>query len=1053
MGATVSREHARLPFAYTHARKEDHSCNASSPSMFSTRQRIASRLLLLKSPDTTTSITPVSFHRFQQQHPLQTQQLGQGVGGGPSDDLLLNGQGVDPTQMTLLQGSHMTGSEEDDEDTEIVSLSSILIQGPEFELKWHAVGQDQDFLDSLMNGISGDTPSPLPPSSSPAAATTTTITADANNGQTTMTILSAVSATSLLQDTDSGHHEETCFLHSGTSTLDLAQNLPNRRTSLSGTGTSASDTGLKGEEHVHSHSPSSAAAAAAGASQSVTAAPSSDSETTHPQHPPSLACACSPTIAQVGSPSASFSASAGGSTTSITSALTNLLGTRRGSMLSTATTAVSTASGSTTTLPVTTSLTPLSPGGQPHHPHYQPQNRLYPHGAPAETDTDIIHGELIHLDSDKESERGNREDQSDESESEDDDCDEDYYDLDEEERTRKMDNRKMDLIAALGIADQPDEFEPEPFNFFKGEPIFHQQPDRFMNHPAATRRYTTDGVNSGRGGFRVPWGNQDDYHTAVLLPEDFFEGGLQSSIEEDDDLEGMEEQSDVEGAGNSRSTGEGEAVRMDTFSRDLNQDPLESKGRFHRKRLLKGKRAAGLGHAFSQSTGALGNSSSPWRSHGPLSFGDEDVAHLSPIPFSDLPSLTNIGLCTSEIVKLSSNIRLLSSATSIQLCCNDLSSIPVEIGHLRNLTLLDLSKNTLTSLPNSIRYLTRLVDLKLSFNFLTALPSTIGELTKLTSLHLDNNRLEKIPREIGRIKGLAHLDLDDNPLTVLPAEIGQLQFLRRLKLDRCPLVESFVHYPLHSPPTLLELAARVVVRHRMPTPPLLPTHLKTYLRGANKCSFCEGPYFESFVKRGKMIDKNDTLVPLEYLLCIPHWNTESERVRQLFCPRPPTAPPLPLLNSRLQPSRPASCAGSRRASKSESPLNPPLPTVSSTGYSSTTDLLAASSAMALASIVGSDSSRGESERMGRRSSEGPKTLSTKTRRFGSRLGSSGASTYSLDALPMTSSTSMTTLPLSPPVPPIISLPPFSEPTTSPPTSRSSNGRFSIRLRSRGPKSG
>ncbi|KAG0366387.1 hypothetical protein BGZ54_005417 [Gamsiella multidivaricata] len=46
---------------------------------------------------------------------------------------------------------------------------------------------------------------------------------------------------------------------------------------------------------------------------------------------------------------------------------------------------------------------------------------------------------------------------------------------------------------------------------------------------------------------------------------------------------------------------------------------------------------------------------------------DEDVEHLSPIPFSDLPSLTNIGLCSHGLVKLSSNIRLLASATCVQM--------------------------------------------------------------------------------------------------------------------------------------------------------------------------------------------------------------------------------------------------------------------------------------------------------------------------------------------------------------------------------------------------
>ncbi|KAG0086815.1 hypothetical protein BGZ93_007606 [Podila epicladia] len=270
---------------------------------------------------------------------------------------------------------------------------------------------------------------------------------------------------------------------------------------------------------------------------------------------------------------------------------------------------------------------------------------------------------------------------------------------------------------------------------------------------------------------------------------------------------------------------------------------------------------------------------------------DEEVDLLSPIPFSELPSLTNIGLCSHGIVKLSSNIRYLGNATCVQICCNELSRIPVEIGYLRNLTLLDLSKNNLTSLPESIMYLTKLVDLKLSFNMLESIPDGIGYLTKLAALSLDSNRLESIPTQIGLIKGLVNLDLSDNPITVLPAEIGKLQYLRHIKLDNCPLVEGFSHSPLHSPPTLLELAARVLVRHSVSIPPLISPHLKGYLDSAGRCSYCDGPYFDFSVKRGKMIEKGEMIIPLEYTLCMPHWNTELERVKLLFCPRPITSPP------------------------------------------------------------------------------------------------------------------------------------------------------------------
>ncbi|KAG0305207.1 hypothetical protein BGZ98_004465 [Dissophora globulifera] len=234
-----------------------------------------------------------------------------------------------------------------------------------------------------------------------------------------------------------------------------------------------------------------------------------------------------------------------------------------------------------------------------------------------------------------------------------------------------------------------------------------------------------------------------------------------------------------------------------------------------------------------------------------------------------------------EVKRLSSGKGMGTSiadhSTTTLVCCNDLCNIPVEIGYLRNLTLLDLSKNSLTTLPDSITQLTKLADLKLSYNFLESIPSTIGKLTKLTSLSLGNNRLTQIPSQIGQLKDLAYFDLSDNPLTVLPAEIARLQYLRRLRLDRCPLLKEFVHVPLHAPPTLLELAARVVVRHGIEVSPIIPTHFKTYLKTAQRCSFCQGPYFETRFKRGKLIEKNNNLIPLEYTLCMPHWNTETQR--------------------------------------------------------------------------------------------------------------------------------------------------------------------------------
>ncbi|KAF9127897.1 hypothetical protein BGW39_005481, partial [Mortierella sp. 14UC] len=422
------------------------------------------------------------------------------------------------------------------------------------------------------------------------------------------------------------------------------------------------------------------------------------------------------------------------------------------------------------------------------------------------------------------------------------------HDLDDsDDELRGPSDRKMDLIAALGIADLPDRApspgpQDIPFSFFTEEPTFHAFQDPTSSQLFNVRRYTTDGHSKGKEA-RRPWMDQTD-EAVVHLPQDFFD--RYGPSQQDLDLDGLGDDFDVE------------------FEHE--ELPRSSSRRLG-KRLSLGATMAGYsgsgaysgGHAVSTNSTMMMNLLMP-------SAPDEDVAHLSPIPFSELPSLTNIGLCSQRIVKLSSNIRLLSSTTCLQICCNDLCAIPPEIGFLRNLTLLDLSKNSLMNIPDSIRFLTKLVDLRLSGNFIDSLPPSIGELTKLTHLSVENNQLKRLPRQLGQLKALTHLVLDDNPIAVLPAEVGQLQYLRRLKLERCPLVQEFVHSPVHSPPTLMELAARVILRQGVMVPPLLPPHLKAYLRTSQRCSFCDGPYFESFVKRGKMIDKNEFLVPLEYTL-------------------------------------------------------------------------------------------------------------------------------------------------------------------------------------------
>ncbi|KAF9966781.1 hypothetical protein BGZ70_001283 [Mortierella alpina] len=627
MGAGVSREHAKLPFGYTHARREEHACSAlASSSLASRRQRLAHRLLLIKGSDSTTAISPLASHRLLL---------------AEDDTISATGERASFLPTAPFASSHSlalgTADDDDSDYAEIVSLSFILNEGPQVQLRWHAVGQDQELDHATHNGSAGAMVSSV-------------------HSRTEADSRAGAGATAV--DSDSGH--DSCFPHSRSTTLDSLDQ---------------SSGGL-----VCPH----AIAACLADPETAAALPLSSTG------PGSRHFA-----------SAEILARQDASEEMLPSPLT-------------------TSTTGTTAAAATPNL--ASPGPS-----------SIPAGQTAEqTLTD-----------------------------DDSDC----------EGIIKRGDRKLDLIAALGIAEVPEDAPVHvPFDSFTDEPIYHHSvPDLHCIYPTS-RRYN---VRHYSGSQEIePRTDYDHNGAGARIPGGFFDG---YRAPHDSDDEGL-----------------GEDMDADT----------------------------------------------------------ED-------------DLTHIGLCSYGIVKLSCNIRLLSSATGLQICCNDLCSVPTEIGFLRNLTLLDLSKNSLTSLPDSIRHLTKLVDLRLSHNFLEVVPPAIGEFSKLTSLQLDNNRLERIPAQIGKIKGLAHLNLENNPLTILPAEIGHLQYLRRLRIDNCPLLQRLVHSSVHSPPTLLELAARVVVRQRVVVPNLLPEHLRAYLKTSQRCSFCEGPYFEASFKRGKLIEKNNALIPLE----------------------------------------------------------------------------------------------------------------------------------------------------------------------------------------------
>lgn len=202
---------------------------------------------------------------------------------------------------------------------------------------------------------------------------------------------------------------------------------------------------------------------------------------------------------------------------------------------------------------------------------------------------------------------------------------------------------------------------------------------------------------------------------------------------------------------------------------------------------------------------------------------------------------------------------------------------------MKNLESLLLAKNRLKTLPDTICYLSNLLELDVSFNELTDLTPCIGYLEKLKTLKLTSNQISKLPTEIRALVSLTTLELGHNPLCSLPAEISKLPNLRRMRLDECPLNTDISYTLEHSPPSLLELCARTVITKKVALDhKALPKHLIDYIGSAKSCTSCLGPYFESFVLRGRLLEKADAYVPLEYTLCSSHWIDEEDRICSMF---------------------------------------------------------------------------------------------------------------------------------------------------------------------------
>ncbi|CAG0919088.1 unnamed protein product [Notodromas monacha] len=235
-----------------------------------------------------------------------------------------------------------------------------------------------------------------------------------------------------------------------------------------------------------------------------------------------------------------------------------------------------------------------------------------------------------------------------------------------------------------------------------------------------------------------------------------------------------------------------------------------------------------------------------------------------------------------------------ASIISLNLAGNSLDSIPPEVGRFDALRSLDLSNNRVSLLNEKVL---RLVILYLGGNELKAVPNEIGELEQLETLGLCDNSITSIPWTVCKLKSLCSLLLHNNQLQTLPREILTLRMLSELSLRGNPLVLRFVRDMIYDPPSLLELASRVVKVHRVPFEEQdLPRTILEYLSTARQCvnPKCAGVYFDTRVGNIKFVDFcGKYRIPLLEFLCSTYCTRTPYRPIRMHKEEPSDEAPVP----------------------------------------------------------------------------------------------------------------------------------------------------------------
>jgi hypothetical protein len=233
--------------------------------------------------------------------------------------------------------------------------------------------------------------------------------------------------------------------------------------------------------------------------------------------------------------------------------------------------------------------------------------------------------------------------------------------------------------------------------------------------------------------------------------------------------------------------------------------------------------------------------------------------------------------------------------------CSNLAHLrflPPEIGQLKRLVTLDLGQNLLETLPVTIGKLSNLRELRLSQNKMTHVPPCVPKLTKLETLLLDNNLIGQLPGELSSLVHLVQLNVSGNPISVLPVEISRLADLQKLQTDGCPITRKQLITASYRPMSLREICARTIIRKNVPIASTTPPDLISYITTYNVCSFCKGPYYESYVTRGMQTDRGEgQVLSLEFRLCSEHWSGERSRILTMFSEAPQNIKPLNVIGS------------------------------------------------------------------------------------------------------------------------------------------------------------